>query len=161
MPVVKITNAQLLSAKQALDALAEQSQVPAALRWSAGQTKKALDALIKDLGEHEIALVREYAEVGPDGQLRQVPGQDGKPLPNTWVFKGHDAALALAAEDLEGRRAAEEAFLATRRAFQERHESLMGAENDLTVTPRPIGDFEKSNLSGNDLQAIWFLIKDE
>ena len=161
MPVVKITNSQLIQAKQVLERLSAKTQIPTGLRWAAVQAKKTVEPLIKDLGDHELALVREFAEIGPDGQIVQPTAPDGSKVPNGWVFRGFSSTQDLDASDLEGRKAAEAAFKDTVDTWRERQESLMGAENEINVAPRPLAEFEATDLSGDDLLNIWFLVKDE
>lgn len=167
---MKLKNHQLPEALRIFGILSSESQVSITLRWRAGELRKTLEGLVKTLGEAELALIKGYAEIAEDGSLAPVLGKDKKPIPNSWKWKGvptapesltldatpeqsqaYDAAKAQYQEDLR-------ALLAKQRAFQAEHEELMGIEHDLTFKPFPLADYERSKLTGDDLQTVSWAI---
>ncbi len=162
MTELNIKNRQLPAAMQALTQLAQEKKIPAKLRWQAVRLKGALQPLLEDLSKAENELVREYARLGEDGEL--LPGLDkaGKVLPGTWSFQDLTPAFEpterTEMEPPEALAARHEAIKARVLEFRTRHDELMVVNNIVIGTQFPIDDFELSELTGEQLQALEFLL---
>lgn len=167
---MKLKNHQLPEVLRIFGILSSESQVSITLRWRAGELRKTLEGLVKTLGEAEVTLIKGYALIAEDGSLVPVPDKNGRPIPNSWQWAGipvppeklpenpspeqqaaFDAALPVYQAGLQ-------ALRARQKEFQAQHAELMGIEHDLAFKPFPLADYEKSKLTGDDLQTISWAI---